>query len=395
MTPISRTNSPTVIPSPVTVPTTDHFFAVLSDRRADSKTVATLLRQALDLNCQPSLDEAIQSIIDRYGSFTVTDQVSAMLLEWGIDLQQLASGRITMQRFPLILHASSQRHAIVTSAMETVLPLDLIRLVNSYDVEVIGLNRRYETVIKKIFMADEPGAKATIITTAVNRRCDAWLEQILQSIRSETGDDLNLSHVILNGLVPGGLSFSRANLSGAQLSLLDLGNSNHVMYSNFTGAKLIAARLIGINFYGALLVNADLTRADLSGSELVSVDLTASILAGTKLKKARLDQARLIGANLTRANCDGANLSGADLRGAKLIGTNLRQADLTDADLRGADLAGADLAWANLTRANLIDANVLNVKYHYTKMDSVKWTGDGQSVMRVKPVKQSGGCNIS
>ncbi len=89
------------------------------------------------------------------------------------------------------------------------------------------------------------------------------------------------------------------------------------------------------------------SRADLSGAKLSFVDLFGD------LREAILTEAVVHGANLS-----GTRLSGADLSKANLYGADLSRANLTEADLTGADLTRADLTEANLTAADLTEADL-------------------------------------
>ena len=68
--------------------------------------------------------------------------------------------------------------------------------------------------------------------------------------------------------------------------------------------------------------------------------------------------AKFRGANLKQASMRESDLKGADLRNANLQETDLRNINLNGADLRGANLMGANLHGANLTFANLKKANL-------------------------------------
>lgn len=85
-----------------------------------------------------------------------------------------------------------------------------------------------------------------------------------------------------------------------------------------------------------------LANANLSGADLVLIDY----LQGVDLTEANLSNTALMRIDLAEAGLRRANLSEADL-----TSTNLQQADLSGADLSGANLEGADLSGANLEGA--------------------------------------------
>jgi Uncharacterized low-complexity proteins len=85
------------------------------------------------------------------------------------------------------------------------------------------------------------------------------------------------------------------------------------------------------------------SKADLSGFNLSRADLRNFNLSGTVLSGTDLSHAKLNGAKLHDAQICGANLTDANLCGAQL----------PDADLSGADLCRANLSGANLSRVNV------------------------------------------
>jgi uncharacterized protein YjbI with pentapeptide repeats len=200
-----------------------------------------------------------------------------------------------------------------------------------------------------------------------------------------------------------GRNFSKADLSGANLSGVNLRGANlckaHLCGADLHGTNLIGANLCGADLCGVNLVRtslsgvnhswmdlggtnlrrANLYRVSLRGMDLRGMDLSGSNLRRADLSEADLRRADLCGVNLCRANVRRADLRGVDLRGANLCRADLREADLRGVnlsrmDLSGADLSGADLCGVNLIGANLIGANILEtnlcgVKHDYT----TKW----------------------
>ena len=109
-------------------------------------------------------------------------------------------------------------------------------------------------------------------------------------------------------------------------------------------------------------VRADLSEANLSGANLRVVDLSDANLRGADLSEADLSGANLSGVNLRGADLNGADLREADLSGADLNGTNLRGADLSGADLRGADLC---IFQAGIWTAYIQSSHIrIGCKYH-------------------------------
>lgn len=121
---------------------------------------------------------------------------------------------------------------------------------------------------------------------------------------------------------PDGVIFSSANLSGADLSKLDLHNINF-QQAIIRRADLSGANLSNANFYSAILSRTNLSNANLSNANLYNADLY----------QANLNNANLSSADLYGAMCEQADFSGANLKMARLTRTFLRNATLTDAHL--------------------------------------------------------------
>lgn len=158
------------------------------------------------------------------------------------------------------------------------------------------------------------------------------------------------------------LRFQGVNLSGADLSRLDL---RHI---NFKWATLQGARLTGANLSYCCLERADLSLANLEGAQLVGAKMLCANLEGAILRSCNMEDpagnsANLEGVNLKNANLEGSQMAGVNLRVATLKNANLqnchlRQAILAGADLENCDLSGSDLHEANLRGANLKDATM-------------------------------------
>jgi len=101
----------------------------------------------------------------------------------------------------------------------------------------------------------------------------------------------------------------------------------------------------------------DLQQANLSHSNLSGADLSKMNLGGANLSYADLSNAKLNQVNLAEANLDHANLSGAQLQQSDLSRANLSFANLTNANLQQTVFARANLTCANLNQADLTKAN--------------------------------------
>ena len=170
-------------------------------------------------------------------------------------------------------------------------------------------------------------------------------EELVQLIRKNGAEGLDLS----------GADLSRANLHRANLHRANLRSAN------LNGADLSGADLSGADLSYVSLSDANLNSAYLIGANLNSANLIGANLSGANLSGADLSYVSLSGANLSDANLNGANLNGANLNGADLNSANLSGADLSGADLIGADLSGADLSGADLSGAIVKDARFISV----------------------------------
>jgi len=130
--------------------------------------------------------------------------------------------------------------------------------------------------------------------------------------------------------------FSRANFSGADLTLAYFG------HADLTGADLNNA-----NLSEASLRRANFSKANLREAKLVRADLTGSDFFGATLTNANLSAAYLERTNLTKANCDDAILANSDLRFAVAAETSFRCADLTGCQVYGISVWNAVLDGAH------------------------------------------------
>ena len=88
-------------------------------------------------------------------------------------------------------------------------------------------------------------------------------------------------------------------------------------------------------------INPDLSQADLRGAKLQKIDLGNSNLKQCKLQFSNLTGANLEGANLTQAKLQetclqSARMKNCNLSGAGMLETNLQYTDLENANLEGA-----------------------------------------------------------
>ena len=122
-------------------------------------------------------------------------------------------------------------------------------------------------------------------------------------------------------LAPSDIDLTGANLQGMNLGGLD-----------FTKATLSRAQLQGAFLFQAQMKGAFLTEAQMQGAHLSEAQLQGAFLF----------QAQMKGASLTEAQMKGVDLWEAQLQGAFLFQAQMQGADLSEAQMQGADLRGAD-----------------------------------------------------
>ncbi|MCA9543034.1 MAG: pentapeptide repeat-containing protein [Myxococcales bacterium] len=158
----------------------------------------------------------------------------------------------------------------------------------------------------------------------------------------------------------------RTNLTAANLG------GAVVAGSNFTGADLYQARLVGVDLSAVCeadqgddaplacdlrsrFTQADFTLAQLPGMLVGAVDLRGTCFRGADLTSAEFSrQTRFTAADFRGAILEGARLDEADLRSARFDGAQMARAQLRSAQVQGVAFDGADLRSAELEEANLI-----------------------------------------
>ena len=228
----------------------------------------------------------------------------------------------------------------------------------------------------------------------------------------------------------GGLSFSRANLSGANLrnvwgvevdfvnanlsnadlsgAIFQTRSANYPRCAPIGGAVATAPANLHVCRNGRLALPQDTVIcsnepdgcdgnvAFFSGANLSGANLTDAVLAGAMHRTARnvyRSGERYRGAVLTGANLRGANLTRADLRGAILRGADLTGAIVTDARFEGADLESAILpeGWVGpttTTTAPLVEGSPCDDNFDVTRNDEIfngQCVGDTSEYVDLRP----------
>ncbi|CAG9829720.1 unnamed protein product [Diabrotica balteata] len=158
------------------------------------------------------------------------------------------------------------------------------------------------------------------------------------------------------------LRFQGVNLSGSDLSRLDLRNIN------FKYANLQGCNLMGANLSWCCLERADLSHAVLDTAQLLGVKSLCANFEGVTMRNCNFkdpagSRANMEGVNLKGAILEGSDMGGVNLRVATLKHANLKNCDLRTAVLAGADLENCDLSGSDLHEANLRGANLKDAAF--------------------------------
>jgi uncharacterized protein YjbI with pentapeptide repeats len=219
--------------------------------------------------------------------------------------------------------------------------------------------------------------------------------------------DLDLGNAVLTGVVSGGIIGTPSQLPADwQLTNEHLvGPGADLSDANLAGAQLAFATLTDTILEGATLADATLTGVVSGGiigtpSHLpVDWEFTMGYLVGpgANLTDAILPNVQLAYANLSGANLSGANLSNGDLHNAQLASLTLTDANLSNTNLKGATLVGVvsggivgtpselPAQWqvisgylvgpgANLVDANMTDAQLTLVNLRDANLTNVTMT---------------------
>ncbi|XP_075586155.1 uncharacterized protein LOC124489965 [Dermatophagoides farinae] len=159
------------------------------------------------------------------------------------------------------------------------------------------------------------------------------------------------------------LRFQGVNLSGADLSRLDLSNIN------FKYAILRGANLQGATLSNCCLERADMSKCNLEGASLINCHMVCCNLEGSILRGSNMDSPTLTeltnleGANLNNVNLEGSKMHRVNLRIASLKNANAQNCNLDHSCLAGANLENCDLSGSDLNEVNLRGANLKGTRF--------------------------------
>ena len=217
-----------------------------------------------------------------------------------------------------------------------------LNLANSVlqDTTLRGADLRGATLLSTVLERADFSCKTTEVTEVLTRLCACnepmdGLDDGEPAQRCRT----RMGGVALNGANAVGVDFSGADLTGAALLGVSIGDA--------LGDALGDDALCGPGCpRQTRLVETRLDDAELAGVELGHVDLTRATLRGANLSDARLSadstytDVVLTGANLTRASLVGLDLRSVDLQRTTLHFTNLSSTNLRNVAFDGASFRG-------------------------------------------------------
>ncbi|KAF2346588.1 Pentapeptide repeat [Trinorchestia longiramus] len=247
------------------------------------------------------------------------------------------------------------------------------------------------------------------------------LERLVAAVMQDPSDKPLTRHDVVGALLTtppsAPLRFQAVNLSGADLSWLDLSNINF-KYADLRGADLTGANMSNCNLERAKLAGARLEQALLLNVRMVCADLRdvsmkrcvfenpsggtppnleGSVSYGVPGSGVSYDVPVVFcavfrgsgvsytvpsssvtyavpgsgvtyavpgsGVNLRNSDLEGSMMAHVNLRVSTLKNANLRNCDLRMSVLAGADLENCDLSGSNLLNANLRGANLKNASF--------------------------------
>lgn len=164
--------------------------------------------------------------------------------------------------------------------------------------------------------------------------------------------------IVSNGSCPG------ANLSGGNLSYLNVITNMNLAGANLTKANMVMSVFSRSNFTGANLTGTDLSSTVVAGSALDGITAQYVILND-------VTDSSVTNASMEYADLSGAHAPFVDFRNSDLDGADFTYADLSHADFTGASLVGADFTGATIDEtkfygADLTGATITGLSFQMT-----------------------------
>jgi uncharacterized protein YjbI with pentapeptide repeats len=171
--------------------------------------------------------------------------------------------------------------------------------------------------------------------------------------------------LISDGIPPDQVPVAKANLSGSDLSNMNISKS-YFKGADLTHAAFRQSTLVESTFRDSRVSAADFTGAQLDKADFGNTSAVSITLSNSQINGADFGVAVMFGANLEGASAKNAKFIMSVLNDAKLKGidataaifhrASLQSADLTNAQLVNADFSGADLSDAKFNGANISGA---------------------------------------
>ncbi|MFM6082285.1 MAG: pentapeptide repeat-containing protein, partial [Dolichospermum sp.] len=157
--------------------------------------------------------------------------------------------------------------------------------------------------------------------------------------------------------------FRQVNFSNSNLTECDF-TGTEFTNTNFNNADIESANLTSVFCYDSSFANSNLQNAILNKSKWFVVfggtNKSGCFESGyliTDFQGANLSGASVIGASLRECNLEGATLTRTNFSNADLTGANLKNTTIDDTDFKGTDLTKADLTGANVYCFAFVDVN--------------------------------------
>lgn len=191
---------------------------------------------------------------------------------------------------------------------------------------------------------------------------------------------LNLSELDLSGINLCDAQLREADLEGTNLKYATLKDADlwaaqlknaKLQHSNFFEAKVQWADLTKANLAKADIRGADFSNAKFRNAQLIATDMQWGIFHNASFHHATMDSVNLYGADLKQANLIKVNLSNAFIKSANLSAVNMNNANLLDADLI---YAGVEADWLDrLKEWQVLGADSILAKYEIAPFEYKKY----------------------
>ncbi len=193
---------------------------------------------------------------------------------------------------------------------------------------------------------------------------------ITRHARNKDLKGVDLTGVDLSDLTLEGMDFSAATLVEANFEKSRLQNCRfdeallsqaRFPYADVSGSSFQAASASECVFSNCRLAKANLTQADFSASDFSDAQMGESVLTFTDFSGAKMPGAQLVGCRgefASFADCDlsATNFSDANLRGVNFTNVNLYKAELNRAVLKRGVFYGASFSDVAMRQSNMADS---------------------------------------